>query len=240
MRSIVVLLVVIIGAAVAACSDNGGSRSSVTPSPFGSPSTITPVATASPTPQPSSLATPNLSAFDQPGFRDFAAAFQAAVESNDTQFFIDNAYFQTFDCSTPDGHTPAPGVCYGMGLPPPGPGIAVGAWASEGGVLTQAQYASMIENEMSSSRAAGEVPYALGKAVRGFDETDSGIDLAVQDVAFTGQTQSPEMLLVFRVDVVDGEWRIVEAAHGVVSIFPDYFDWWVSWQQIFPGEVAAA
>jgi hypothetical protein len=74
-----------------------------------------------------------------------------------------------------------------------------------------------------------------GKAVRGFDESDSGIDLAVQDIAFGGQKQSPEMLLVFRVDVVDGEWRIVEAAHGVVSILPDYFDWWESWQQVFPG-----
>ena len=189
MRSIVVLLAVIIGAAMAACSDDGGSRSSVTPSPFGSPSTITPLATASPTPPPTSLATPNLSAFDQPGFRDFAATFQAAVQSNDTQFFIDNAYFQTFDCSTPNGQTPGPGVCYGMGLPPPGAGIPVGAWASEGGVLTKAQYGSMIEGEMSGNRAAGEVPYALGKAVRGFDESDSGIDLAVQDVAFTGQTR---------------------------------------------------
>jgi hypothetical protein len=240
MRSIVLLLVVIIGAVMAACSGNGGSRSSVTPSPFSSPSTITPVATASPTPQPSSLGTPNLSVFDQPGFRDFAAALQAAVRSNDTQFFFDNAHFQRFDCSTPNGQTPAPGVCYGMGLPPPGPGFPVGAWASEGGVLTEAQYATMIEDEMSASRAAGEVPYALGKAVRGFDESDSGIDLAVQDVAFTGQTQSPEMLLVFRVDLVDGEWRIVEAAHGVLSILPDYFDWWVSWQQIFPGEVHPA
>jgi len=93
---------------------------------------------------------------------------------------------------------------------------------------------------MSASRAAGEVPYALGKAVRRFDESDSGIDLAVQDVAFTGQTQSPDMLLVFRVDMVDGEWRIVEAAHGVVSILPDYFDWWVSWQQVFPSDAAFA
>jgi hypothetical protein len=222
---------------MAACSDNGGSRSSVTLSPFGTPSTITPVATASPTPQPSSLGTPNLSAFDQPGFRDFAVAFQAAVMNNDTQFFIDNAYFQTFDCSTPAGATPG-FVCYGMGSPPDEPGIDFGAWQSEGDVLTRTQYTALIDDEMSAARAAGETPYALGHAKRFVGELDSGIDLAVQNIAFSGQKQSPEMLLVFHVDVVDGAWRVVEAAHGNVSELPDFFDWWESWQQVFPGPVA--
>jgi hypothetical protein len=222
---------------MAACNDDAGSRSSVTPSPFGSPSTITPVATASPTPQPSSLGTPNLSAFDQPGFRDFAAAFQAAVMNNDIQFLIDNAYFQTFDCSTPAGATPG-FVCYGMGSPPAEPGINVGAWQSEGDVLTQAQYTALIDDEMSAARASGETAYALGQAKRFVGEPGSGIDIAVQDVAFTGQQQSPNMLLVFRVDVVKGQWRIVEAAHGNATELPGFFDWWVSWQQVFPGVVA--
>ena len=61
------------------------------------------------------------------------------MRSDDTQFFIDNAYFQTFDCSTPAGATPD-FVCYGMGSPPDEPGIDFGAWQSEGGVLTRAQY----------------------------------------------------------------------------------------------------
>ena len=46
------------------------------------------------------------------------------------------------------------------------------------------------------------------------------------------------MLLVFHVDVVNGAWRVVEAAHGNVSELPDFFDWWESWQQVFPGPVA--
>ena len=45
------------------------------------------------------------------------------------------------------------------------------------------------------------------------------------------------MPLVFRVDVIAGEWRIVAAAHGNVSELPDFFDWWESWQRVFPGEI---
>ena len=80
-------------------------------------------------------------------------------------------------------------------------------------------------------------PIAWLNAKRFVGELDSGIDLAVQGIAFSGQKQSPPMPLVYRVDVIAGEWRIVAAAHGNVSELPDFFDWWESWQRVFPGEI---
>ncbi len=172
------------------------------------------------------------------GFPEFARQFAAAVDANDTHFFIDRAYFQTFHCVVP-GETPATeSACQGMGAPPTEPAIPVGLWNSEGDVFTVAAYGELIQDRLSEEHAPDAYTFGLGHEIRGVDEQSSGVDLIVADVAQpdvpSGQTPLRPPALVFRADVINKQWQLVSADRASTPDVPYFFDWYSIWNDVFP------
>jgi hypothetical protein len=172
------------------------------------------------------------------GFRAFAAAFTQAVERHDTQALIDMTYFEDRHCnSTPPAETPRPDRCISIGPIPDGPSISVGLWNSEGDYMTPAGYAEVVHEYLDEATAPFAYVYAMGHQKRGRGELASGVDLVVAKVSNRYMTETPgaelALALVFRADVIGGEWRIVDAARGSTTLVPDFFDWFSLWENSF-------
>lgn len=201
--------------------------------------TRTPVSTTStPTPQPT---TPAL-AVEAPevqqvlalaGFREFAAEFEAAVESNDTQFFIDRGYLHPVACGGGGiGSIPCPSGATNVSVD----AILVGAWNSDGGYYARDQYDDLITNYLSNEIASNATMHALGHEKRFADETEMGADIVVSGVAFpvpSGQPENPDFSLNFQVQAIDGVWRITSLDLAFATLVPDFFDWYALWDDAF-------
>ena len=226
--------------ALAAC---GGGSGDTTPTPESTitnspPSTAT--ATGDPTASPLGADSPEVQqTLAMPGFADFAHTFQAAVDTNDRQFFIDHAYFQVPDCPSP-GVTPSasPRFCMGVAAPPSEPAILTGAWNSEGDSVTAAQYEERVQRTLSPDVVPGAYVYAVGEQRFGLGFGSSELDIIVGQPGLlsTPVTSVPpdESVSAYRVDQVDGEWRIVGVDSGLMSLVPYFFKWYAPWDEVFP------
>lgn len=221
--------------AFAACGGDDG----ISPTP----SSLTPsqAATVSPTPTPT--APPQLAdVLALPGLSDFASQFQQAVFTHsDAQYLIDATHFEDYaGCSDASVATPVYGTCGGIAVPPKGQAITVGLWNSEGEYLSPADYATLVKQYISTdpSRRAYAYTYAIGHEHRGSGENPAGVDVVVDYVRlpnnFPQATPEPGLVLVFRLNPIEGDWRIVGVDQGLLTLVPDFFDWWVPWLQAFP------
>ena len=175
-----------------------------------------------------------------PGFVEFAAQLQEAVEANNSQFFIDNVYYEDYSTCHTEASDPTPtfGTCFGIAEPPPGPGIGVGAWQSEGDTFTPEMYEDLITQRLSDDAAPDAYMHAIGKHIRGEDAPQSGVDMVVGATGAPtppgAPTPSPSAALCVRLDRVNGSWRIVRLSRALIELVPDFFEWWVPWEEAFP------
>jgi hypothetical protein len=130
---------------ISACQDgdeNGAPATSptVTVSQRLSPSTSPPLS-----PAPSESIPPGGpdAAFDS--FREFASRVQAAIQSQDTNFFIDNAVFTSLDCPNE-----LQGDC-GFPYPTTIEGIRVGVWQSEGTVQAPDEFEGTLSDYLATN-----------------------------------------------------------------------------------------
>jgi hypothetical protein len=166
------------------------------------------------------------------GFSDFAREFAAAVEAQDTQFFIDRTHFETTDCPSPGEPTGTPRFCMGMALPPTGPGILLGAWNSEGDTVSQQYYLDHIQERTQHDGfvyAVGEQNYELG-----LGPSEVGIVVEQPGLQPTQSPVLPESVSAYRVDRIDGEWQIVGIDAGTVDLVPYFFKWYARWDDVYP------
>jgi hypothetical protein len=235
-RGLVALTLVALAAGLVSCGDDDGASPTVslTSSPAAAPTdTGAATVTEEPTASPLSAQSPEVQqTLALPGFAEFAREFQAAVDANNVQFFIDRAYFQVPDCPSP-GATPSasPRFCMGMGAPPTGPAILVGAWNSEGDSIPADYYSEHIAAGLSADEAPDAYVYAVGgeKHPLGFGDSEVGIIVAFPGRLSPAPTTPDQSIYAFRVDRIGGEWRIVSVDGGLESLVPYFFDWYAPW-----------
>lgn len=221
-------------AALTACGGDDGDQSG-TPMQSAPPSPSTPPASA-----PTEATTELQEALAQPGVVDFLVQLEAAVEANDTQFFIDNVHYEDYSACQTEGNQPTPtfGTCFGIAEPPAGPGIGVGLWQSEGDTFTPEMYQELIRQRLSDDAAPDAYVYAVGKHIRGEEEPDSGVDVVIggtgSPIPPGSPTASPSSALSLRLDRVNDAWRIVRVSRALVDLVPDFFEWWVPWEEALP------
>jgi hypothetical protein len=119
-----------------------------------------------------------------------------------------------------------------MAPPPTGPGILLGAWESEGDTVSEPYY---LDHVQASTQRDGFV-YAVGQQKYGLDFGPSEVGIVVEYPGLQ-PTQSPvlsEALTAFRVDRIDGEWKIVGEDAGAVDLVPEFFKWFARWDDVFP------
>jgi hypothetical protein len=243
-RSAFVALALSCAVTFVACG--GDDSTSTTPSATAAPtSTGQQTATARPTQSPAPTVQPTARALsaDSPevkavlamdGFTDFAHAFEIAVGNNDTQFFIDRGQTHSEVCTGGGmGGIPCPTGQTGV----PVDVIFVGAWNSEGDYYTKDQYDALITSDLSAANSPKETLYAVGHERRFPGESDAGVDIVVTGIG--GPPPSPQQpdlrtALNFRVQQVDGVWRITAVDRAAVSLVPDFFDWYSVWGGLFP------
>jgi hypothetical protein len=171
------------------------------------------------------------------GFPDFARQFAAAVDANDTQFFIDNAYFQTPDCPSPGEPFGTPAFCVGLGPPPSGLGIVMGAWNGEAGIVTQTSYESSIRDALSAEHAPNPYVYVFGHPKIGVEQSPTEVAVVVAWLP-PASPDSPTPLepaaMAFHVNVIDREWRILEVDRARLELVPEFFEWYAPWADVFP------
>ena len=161
-------------------------------------------------------------------------AFEIAVGRNDTQFFIDRGQTHSEVCTGAGmGGIPCPTGRTGV----PVDVIFVGAWNSEGDYYTKDQYDTLITGDLSAANSPKETLYAVGHERRSAGESDAGVDIVVTGIG--GPPPSPQhpdlrTALNFRVQQVDGEWRISRLDRANVTLVPDFFDWYSPWGGLFP------
>jgi hypothetical protein len=227
-------------AAFIACGSSDSAPATETATPTASRYvTATPRPTRSPTPTPEPTAPP-LSA-DAPevqgvlaleGFSDFAREFAAAVEAKDTQFFIDHTHFETAVCPSSGSTATLPALCGGMAPPPSGPGIMLGAWNSEGDVVSEQYYLDHIQEWTQHDGfvyAVGQQDYNLN-----LGSSEVGIVVEYPGLQPTQIPVLPESVFAYRVDRIDGEWQIVGIDGGTVDLVPYFFKWYARWDDVFP------
>ena len=167
-----------------------------------------------------------------PGFTQFAREFQQAVDDNDTQFFIDHAYFEDYSaCSDVAKPIPQFGTCGGIETPPNGVAITVGLWESEGSYYEPQEYEDLTE-ALSGDRAPDAATFTIGRENR---DPSHVVALFVESIGpFPGQSPVVDHALAFRVAEVDGNWRIVGVDRALKQFMPDHLSWYVSWDAAFP------
>jgi hypothetical protein len=168
------------------------------------------------------------------GFPEFARQFAAAVDANDTQFFIDRGYAHSEVCNgggmsgipCPAGQTNVPVDV-----------IFVGAWNSEGDYYTKALYDGLVTRYLSSATAPNAMVHAVGHEKRFAGEIEAGADIIVSGVAFpvpSNQPIDPNWSLNFQVQPIDGVWRITRIDRADTPDVPYFFDWYAHWDDVFP------
>jgi hypothetical protein len=238
----VMVATLVFAAAFIACGSSASvpSTSTATPTVF-QQLTPTSVSTHSPTPTPEPTSAP-LSA-DAPevtqvlalsGFPEFARQFANAVAANDTQFFIDRGYVNSETCNGGGmGGIPCPAGQMKV----PVDVISVGAWNSEGDYYTKDLYDDLVTNYLSSTRAPNATIYAVGHEKRFGGETEAGADIVVSGVGLpvpSSQPVDPNWSLNFRVQPIDGVWRITHLDRAYTLEVPYFFDWYALWSDVFP------
>jgi hypothetical protein len=175
-----------------------------------------------------------VAAAGEPGFAEFAAEFEAGVEGNSLEFFVQHASYEDFECGSSGGFPAPPRNCLGHPSGTLMPAIPYGIWNSEGGYFSPEQFAEFIVDRIGGKDAPDAYVYAIGHNVRGEDESSEGVDLVVAGVRSgpPGSEQRPGAAIVFRVTPVHGVWSIVGVKIAAEELVDSFFDWWAAWDEV--------
>jgi hypothetical protein len=222
--------------ALAACGDDDGeivdepSLSGLSTTPADPESTApTPTATAGRT--ASLPEDPRLQAIlAEPSLVTFLVELAASVEANDVDWLVEHMHFADYECTFTSGLPAEPDECHGS------PGrvvqvIGTGAWQSDGAYFTAGDMRELLEQQLLDASAHGATLDTIGQMSLG-DEQEPD----VADVLITGTKDSGlagvEHALSFAIASVDGAWAVTEVDRAIVEFVPEFYDWWVSWDEI--------
>jgi hypothetical protein len=182
----------------------------------------------------------------------------AAIDSGDTQFFLDNTRMNEVEC---DAEFPAPPAsCTGQPASSTVPAVVVGVFQSEGFALDEAAYEEFIREYLTAydqnapdDLYGGPEPrlYAYGDFASEFTEVPpEGSVETVHAIATRIAPSSPELVpgpgrtaLYIGVNLIEGNWQITHmhaGSAGYVSPFSpeasdvgadDLFEFWLRWEQ---------
>jgi len=207
----------------------------------GDEGTNNPSGSATPAPATSAPAEPRLAAiFAQPGLADFLHTLGSAVDANDIQFLIDNTRFVDVDCDATIAELDGPLECAGAAEGENVPSITWGIWQSEGGYLSQRNYETFVTNSIGLPGGDAARMYAAGQMTLGDDTSPDSIDVVVSGVASLNPRSSsgparPEPAISLAIAQTEHGWRITEVDSAIVEFVPEFYEWWVPWEQAFPG-----
>ncbi len=225
-----VILAAVVAAAVVAfgCGDDTDGPET--------PASTTPTSelvTPSPTPAPTAVSPTDErleEILDAPGLLSFLSDLEDAIEANDVQFVIDHTHFAEYECQSTSGFPAEPEECYGA----PGhtlPAVSYGIWQSEGGYMSEATYEMEISDRLTGADADGARMYAIGQMVLGDDESPDVADVVVADLGSLGDLEPFEgMAMSLEIAERGGEWAITRFSGANTGLVPNFYDWWVEWE----------
>ncbi|MBI2953999.1 MAG: hypothetical protein HYY30_06780 [Chloroflexi bacterium] len=140
------------------CALQSGAQSTVsagaaTPNLTAAPGALTIVPTIAETATPSTTTPSTFGSYDDPhDFRSFAARLDAAIQTADVRFFLDNVAFEDLKCEVDFPATSKP--CAGKARGTLVQGIVAGVWASEGFGLDADGYDAFIREFLTKTDAS--------------------------------------------------------------------------------------
>jgi hypothetical protein len=178
--------------------------------------------------------------FAQPGLADFLHTLGSAVDANDIQFFTDNTRFVDVDCDATIAELDGPLECAGAAEGETVPSITWGIWQSEGGYLSQRNYETFVTNSIGLPSGENASMYAAGQMTLGDDTSPDAIDVVVSGVASLSPRPSsgpalPEPAISLAIAQTEHGWQITEVDSAIVEFVPEFYEWWVPWEQAFSG-----
>lgn len=198
-----------------------------------------PTATATPGASPTRVSGDDpraVEAAEQPGFAQFAAELARAVDANDVEYLEQRAQYQEFECTGASGFPVPPRSCLEQPQGRVVPAIPYGIWNSEGGYYSPEHFTEFVIDRFDAKAAPDAHMYAFGHHVRGASEGDDGVDIVVAGVSSpVADDQAFAPAVVFRVATAEERWSIVGVKIALVELVDDFFDWWVPWEEAFPG-----
>ena len=164
------------------------------------------------------------------GLLSFLSDLDEAVEQNDAQFLIDRTHFAEYECQSRSGFPAEPEECYGAHghtLP----AINSGVWQSEGGYWSEATYAAAISDRLIGPDAEDAIMYAIGQMVLGDDESPDVADVVVAGLGSLGDLEPLEgMAMSLEIAERGGKWAITGFSGANTELVPDFYEWWVEWE----------
>ena len=228
LRSVTFAAVVFTGLVAFGCGDDTNERET--------PAATTPTSelvTPSPSPAPTAVSPTDerlQEILEAPGLLSFLSDLEDAIEANDVQFLIDHTHFVEYTCQSTSGFPAEPEGCWGA----PGhtlPALSVGFWQSEGGYWTEAAYEAAISDRLTGPDAEGSRMYAIGQMVLGDDESPDVADVVVAGLGSLGDLEPFEgMAMSLEIAERGGEWAITSFSGANTGLVPDFYDWWVEWE----------
>lgn len=227
LRSVTLAAVVATAVVAFGCGDDAGPETPAATTPTSE------LVTSSPTPAPTAISATDerlQEIFDAPGLLSFLSDLEDAIEANDVQFLIDHTHFAEYECQSLSGFPAEPEECFGA----PGhslPVVGYSFWTSEGGYWTEATYEAAISDRLTGPDAENARMYAIGQIVLGDDESPDVADVVVAGLGsladlepFAGTAMSLEIA------GRGGEWAITRFSGANTELVPDFYDWWVEWE----------
>ena len=166
-----------------------------------------------------------------PGFVEFLREFEQAVASEDVQWFIDHTHFETAICPSLASNETPPPLCSGIAPPPSGPGIMIGSWNGEGSMVTEDYYVSRLRSQAPRTSHM----FAIGHQHYGLELGPSEVGIVVVNPGLVTPLPTPfggESVTAYRVDQIDGEWKIVGVNGGLEGLVPYFFNWYAPWDVV--------
>lgn len=189
--------------------------------------------TPSPTPTPTAVSATDerlQEILDAPGLLSFLSDLEDAIEANDVQFLINHTHFAEYECQSLSGFPAEPEECYGA----PGRTLLAsshGAWQSEGGYWTEATYEAALRDRLTGADAEGARMYAIGQLRFGDDESPDVVDVVVAGLGGgSGLLPVEGIAMSLAIAELGGEWAIARSSWARTELVPDFYEWWVEWE----------
>lgn len=207
--------------------DDGGPETPTETSPATTSQTVSPTPAQTAVPPTDQRAQEML---DQPGLASFLGDLSDAIETNDVQFVIDHTHFAEYECQNAGGLPSGPEECFGapdLTLP----AISAGAWQSEGAYWSEATYAAAIRDALVGTDADDARMYAIGQMTLGDAESPDVADVVVAGLGGFADQEPPEgFAMSLAIAERDGEWAITEFDSANTTLVPDFYEWWIAWE----------
>ena len=228
LRSVALAAVVTAALVAFGCADDDGG-----PETPGETSPPAASQTAGPTPSPTAVPPTDerlQEISDAPGLLSFLSDLEEAIEVNDVQFVIDHTYSAEYKCQDLSGFPSEPEECSGA----PGrtlPAVSYGAWQSEGGYWTEAIYDAVVRDLLTGPDAGDARIYAIGQMTLDDAESPDVADVVVVGLGGLSALQPVEdSAISLAIAERGGEWAITKFSLAKTKLVPDFYEWWVEWE----------